>query len=110
MTKHVDIDQYKYFGYRIGFDRKGFFSRSSGETGRNVVIFGVDMSSSTKIDNRIKDTLILGKGPTQGFKHTLSAEKVHSINFAACIIMEPTVNYLLMVKKFINSKQKILKL
>ena len=40
------------------------------------------MSSSTKIDNKIKDTLILGKDPTQGFKHTLSAEKVHSINFA----------------------------
>ena len=25
--------------------------------------------------------MILGKGPTQGIEHTLSAEKVHSINF-----------------------------
>ena len=33
------------------------------------------MSSSTKIDNRKKDILILGKGPTQGWEHTLSAEK-----------------------------------
>ena len=39
------------------------------------------MSSSTKIDNRKKDTLILGKGPTQGLEHTLSAEKMFSINF-----------------------------
>ena len=39
------------------------------------------MSSSTKIDNRKKDILILGKGPTQGLEHTLSAEKMHSINF-----------------------------
>ena len=27
------------------------------------------MSSSTKIDNRRKDVLILGKGPTQGLEH-----------------------------------------
>ena len=39
------------------------------------------MSSSTKIDNRKKDNLILGKGPTQGLEHTLSAEKTYSINF-----------------------------
>ena len=39
------------------------------------------MSSSTKIDNRKKDILILGKGPTQGLEHTLSTEKMYSINF-----------------------------
>ena len=60
---------------------KGFFSHPSGGTGRNVIIFGVDMSSSTKIDNRKKDILILGKGRTQGVEHTLSAEKIYSINF-----------------------------
>ena len=38
------------------------------------------MSSSTKIDNRKKDILILDKDPTQGLEHTLSAEKIHSIN------------------------------
>ena len=39
------------------------------------------MSLSTKIDNRKKDILILGKGPTQGLEHTLSAEKMYSTNF-----------------------------
>ena len=39
------------------------------------------MSLSTKFDNRKKDILILGKGPTQGLEHTLSAEKMYSINF-----------------------------
>ena len=39
------------------------------------------MSSSTKIDNWKKDILILGKDPTQGLEHTLSAEKMYSINF-----------------------------
>ena len=38
------------------------------------------MCSSIKIDNRKKDVLILGKGPTQGLEHTLSAEKLYSIN------------------------------
>ena len=31
--------------------------------------------------NKKKDILILGKGPTQGLKLTLTAEKVYSINF-----------------------------
>ena len=35
----------------------------------------------TKIDNRKKDILNLGKGPTQGLESTLSAEKMYSINF-----------------------------
>ena len=39
------------------------------------------MSSSTKIDNRRKDILILVKGSTQGLEHTLSAEKMYFINF-----------------------------
>ena len=81
LTKIDDIDKYKCFGYGIGFDRKGSFLNPSGGTGRNVIIFGVDMSSSTKIDNKKKDILILDKGPTQGLEHTLSAEKMYSINF-----------------------------
>ena len=39
------------------------------------------MNSSTKIDNRKKDISILGKGATQELEHTLSAEKIYSINF-----------------------------
>ena len=39
------------------------------------------MSSSTKIDNRNKYILILSEGATQGLEHTLSAEKMYSINF-----------------------------
>ena len=32
------------------------------------------MSSSPHIDNKKKDVLILGKGPTQGLEHTLTAK------------------------------------
>ena len=40
------------------------------------------MSSSVHVDNKKKDILILGKGPTQGLEHTLTAEKMYSINFS----------------------------
>ena len=39
------------------------------------------MSFSACIDNKKKDILILGIGPTQGLEKTLTAEKLYSINF-----------------------------
>ena len=53
LTKYVDIDKYKYSGYGTGFDRKGFYSTDD-EIRRNVIIFGVDISSSSFIDNKRK--------------------------------------------------------
>ena len=82
LAKNADIDKYRYSGYGIEFDRRGSLSILGIGLRRNVMIFGVDMSSSTKIDNRKKDILILGKGPTQGIEHTMSAEKMYLINFA----------------------------
>ena len=64
LTKNADLDKYRYSGYETGFDRHGSFSFPGTGLGRNVRIFGVNMSSSTKIDNRKKDILILGKDPT----------------------------------------------
>ena len=81
MTKNVNIERYGYSGYGIGFDRKGRFSFSGGEYCQNVLIFGVNISFSAHIDNKKKDTLVLGMGPTQGLEHTLTAEKMYSINF-----------------------------
>ena len=81
LAKNADIHKYKYSGYGIGFDRKGSFTYPGTGLGRNVIIFGANMSSSPKSDNRKKDILILGKGRTQGLEHTLSAEKMYSINF-----------------------------
>ena len=80
MTKNTDIDKYGYSGYEIAFDRKGEFSFSGGGYGQNVLIFGVDMSSSIHIDKKTV-ILVLGWGPTQGLEHTLTAEKIYSINF-----------------------------
>ena len=54
LTKNADIDKYKYSGYGIGSDGKGFYSISN-ETGTNVIIFGGNMDSSTNLDNKGKD-------------------------------------------------------
>ena len=78
LTKNADIDKYGYSGYGIGFDRRSSFSFPGGEFGQNILIFGVDMSSSAHIDNKQKDILFLRKRPTQGLEHT--AEKMYSIN------------------------------
>ena len=40
------------------------------------------MSTSIHIDNKGKDILVLGRGPTEGLESTLTAEKIYSINFA----------------------------
>ena len=84
VTKNTDIDKYEYSGYGIGFDRKGVFTHPIGSFGNKEIIFGVDMSSSVHIDNKGKDILILGKGPTQGLgENSLTAEKMYLINFIA---------------------------
>ena len=81
LTKNAGIDKYGYSGYGIGFDRRGRFSFPGGRFGQNVLISGVDMSSSAHIDNKKKDILVLGIGSTQGLEHTLTAEKMYLINF-----------------------------
>ena len=74
LTKNADIDKYGYSGYGIRFDRRGSFSFRGGGYGQNVLIIGVDMSFSAHIDNKKKDIIVLGIGPTQGLEHTLTAE------------------------------------
>ena len=81
LTKIADIDIYGYFGYGIRFDRRSSFAFPGTGVGQNVLYFGVDMSSSAHTDNKKKYVLVLGKGPTQGLEHTLTAEKMYSINF-----------------------------
>ena len=60
LTRGTNIDNHKYFGYGIGFDRKGVFSIGD-DVGRNVIIFVADMSLSPHFDNKGKDILILGR-------------------------------------------------
>ena len=52
LTKNADLNKYKYRIYSIGFDSRSRFSLPDGSMGKNVIIFGVDMSSSVLIDNK----------------------------------------------------------
>ena len=81
LTENADIEKYKYSGYGIGFDRRSSSSFPNGGFGQNVLIFDAEMSASIHIDNKKKDTLVVGTGPTQGLESTLAAEKMYSINF-----------------------------
>ena len=53
LTKNSDSDKYKCFGYGTRFDAHRFFSLSDGSGfGKNVIIFGADMSLLVHIDNK----------------------------------------------------------
>ena len=82
LPKNADPDKYKYSCYGIGFDSCSEFLLPNGSMGKNFIIFGADMSSSVHIDNKEKDILILGEGPTQGLDDTtLTAEAKYHVNF-----------------------------
>ena len=81
LNKNADIDKYKYSGYGIGFDRHGEFSFGNG-LGKNRIIFGADLSSSSHANNKKNNILNLGKDFVQGINGTtIYAEKLHKINF-----------------------------
>ena len=59
------------------------FSLPDGSMDKNVIIFGVGIGSSVRIDNKRKDILIFGFGPTQGLDDTkLTVESLYWINFS----------------------------
>ena len=83
ITKNADTEKYSYTGYGIGFDSRSLFSIPNFDWVKNVVTFGVDMSSSWHVDNKGKDILILVRGPAQGLNGTtFTAKTEHSINFS----------------------------
>ena len=82
LTKNADPDKYKYSGYDIRFDSRSGLSLTDGSMGRNVIIFGSDVSSSGHINNKGKDIVILRERATQELNDiTLTTEAKYSINF-----------------------------
>ena len=68
LAKNADPDKYVYTGYGTPFDSRLEFSLLDASVGKNVIIFGIDMSSSVYIDNKKNYILILGKGPNARIK------------------------------------------
>ena len=50
-AKNADLDKQKYSSYGIGFDPRSDFLFTVESYEKNVIIFGVDMSSSGHVDN-----------------------------------------------------------
>ena len=68
--------------YGMEFDSRSEFLFTDGSMGKNVIIFGADMSSSVHIDNEKRNILILDEGPTQGLDDTiLTEEAIYPTNF-----------------------------
>ena len=65
IVKNNDKEKYVYSGYGIVFDGKGKWSFGNDYAG-NVIIFGVDNSSSSHADNLKNNFSILGEGDTFG--------------------------------------------
>ena len=81
MAKNAGFDKYKYSRYGIGFDACGSFSLPDGSGfGKNLIIFGADMSSSAHVNNRKKDILILGKDSTPGLDNITLIERIFDQN------------------------------
>ena len=83
LARNSDPNKYAYGGYVIGFNSRSKFSLPDGSVGKNVIIFGVDMSSSVHMDYQKKDILILGIGGARVLDDTkLTVEAQYSINFS----------------------------
>ena len=77
-----DPNKYGYSSGGMRFDAHSQFSWSDGECGKNVIIFGVDNSSSVLIDNIQKDTLVFGEGLVQELDYTANTTGAnYLINF-----------------------------
>ena len=82
IPKDVNTSHYQYHGYGICFDGKSDFSSGYITNGKNVIIFGDDMSFSSHSTNKANNIYVLGKEFVQGINGiTIYAEKIYKHNF-----------------------------
>ena len=89
ITKNTDSSKNNYKGYGLCFDEGGEFGHTVKQdnfnrttNAKNVIIFGVDMSSSIHATNRANNINVMGKESIQGINDTtLYAEKLFHNNF-----------------------------
>ena len=89
ITKITDSSKNNYKVYGLRFDegsefghtvKQGNFNRTT--NAKNVIIFGVDMSSSVHVTNRANNIYVMGKDFIQGINDTtIYAEKLFHNNF-----------------------------
>ena len=118
ITKNaIDNSKNNYKGYGICFDESSQFGHTMTEggrtnitNGRNVLIFGADMSFSVHATNKANHIYVMGDGFTQGINDTtLYVEKKYFRNFT-----EPDVKFVLSLHYngddgylFVNGRQEL---
>ena len=118
ITKNAtDSDKNNYKGYGICFDERSQFGHIISENGithtlngRNVLIFGADMSFSVHATNKANHIYLMGDGLTQGINDTtIYAEKKYFRNFT-----EPNIKFVLSLHYngddnylFVNGRQEL---
>ena len=118
ITKNAtDSDKNNYKEYGIYFDERSQFGHTITENGvtytsngRNVLIFGADMSFSAHATNKANHIYLMGDGLTQGINDsTIYAEKKYFKNFT-----EPNVKFVLSLHYnsndsylFVNDRQEL---
>ena len=118
ITKNAtDRDKNNYKGYGICFDERSQFGHTMTEGGRthiangkNVLIFGADLSFSVHATNKANHIYVIGDGFTQGIHDTsLYVEKKYFRNFT-----EPNVKFVLSLHYngddsylFVNGRQEL---
>ena len=62
LTKNADPDKYRYSGYDIAFNALPNFWLTDSSWSKNVIIFGINNSSSARFDIEKNHILVLGEG------------------------------------------------
>ena len=117
ITKNTDSSKNSYTGYGLCFDEGSEFDHTvrednfnRGTNAKNVIIFGVDTSSSIHATNRANNIYVMGGDFIQGINvTTIYAEKLfHSnftefgINFVLSLHYNTDNSYL-----FVNGRQEL---
>ena len=118
ITKNAtDNSKNNYKGYGICFDERSQFGHTMSEgccthitNGRNVLVFGADMSFSIHATNRANHIYLMGDGLTQGiYDTTIYAEKKyfrnvteHDVKFVLSLHYNGNDSYL-----FVNGRQEL---
>ena len=117
ITKNTDYSKNNYTGYGLCFDEGGEFGHTVKQgncnrttNAKNVIIFGVDMSSSVHATNRANNIYVMGKEFIQGINDTtIYAEKLfnndfteHGVKFVLSLHYNGDDSYL-----FANGRQEL---
>ena len=87
ITKDVNTLYYQYSAYGICFDAESDFSFGNITNGKNVIMFGAEMSFSSHSTNKTRSIYVLGKDFVQGINGTtIYAEKIYKHYFTAPVL------------------------